>query len=100
MAMTQRRWFCQACQREWLPGANAAGANQWTPEQGCPGCRSAAIAEVQYQSAFAGGDIPREHHAPPLIPAPVEPVAQAPPLVLIAEESERNWAVELSGARE
>ena len=87
--MKQIRWLCRTCQREWLPGTNAAGANPWHPDDGCPGCRSAAIEEVEYQSAFPGADIPRgSDRFPPLdsvvtLGSPPPAVAQAPPHALI-----------------
>ena len=62
--MTQRRWFCDACTREWLPNTSAAGADPWTPLKGCPSCQSAEIHETEYRAEFPGGDIPRT----PLVP--------------------------------
>lgn len=57
--MTQRRWFCRTCLREWL-GHSAAGADPWYPEQGCPGCHGSQIEQVEYRPRFPGGDIPRD----------------------------------------
>ena len=74
----QTRWFCSACQREWVD------AVAWKPEDGCPACRSTAIEQVTYAPVFPGSDIPREKAAE----IAAEPAAVAVP--------ERNWAVELS----
>ena len=57
--MTQRRWFCRTCLREWL-GHSAAGADPWYPEQGCPGCHGSQIEQVEYRPQFPGGDMPRD----------------------------------------
>lgn len=88
--MTHTRWFCQHCQREWLPNANAAGAFPWTPDCGCPGCQSHAIQEITYTPSFPGGDIPRPG-APPIDFTPAnatrDPVT-APPTVLLAQEDD------------
>lgn len=82
--MTQRRWLCATCQREWLANGSAMGAQPWVPDEGCPGCRSSQIREVAYEPAFPGADIPRDVVAPP--PAPAlstrEDVVSAPPRVL------------------
>lgn len=51
--MTQTRWFCHDCQREW------ADAWQWKAEHGCPACRSARIEQVLFTPPFPGGDLPR-----------------------------------------
>lgn len=77
--MTQIRWYCRACTREWVY------AYHWTPAQGCPACRSAAIEQVTYQPVFLGADIPRDG---------TTQMTDEP----IAVDAERNWAVELSGA--
>ncbi len=87
--ITHRRYLCATCDREWLPNASAAGADPWTPEMGCPGCRSSKIAVVDYQPSFLGGDIPRASFAAQL---------QAAAAPIVAEE-DRNWALELSAVR-
>ncbi len=88
--MTHQRWVCRDCEREWLY------AHHWTPEQGCPACRSMQVEQVTYQAAFPGADVPRSGATEMSAVAPVAPVVQKPPTALIADE-ERNWAIELSG---
>lgn len=71
MATDQRRWLCRDCHREWLDVSETAmGCEPWTPDKGCPRCRSAAIEERRFQPTFPGGDIPRA--AAPAIPATVD----------------------------
>jgi len=87
--MKQKRWFCHTCQREWLDNKNAAGVDPpWTSKDGCPGCRSAQIREIEYQAPFPGGDIPRadvivaeatEASTVPTQPPPLALVAAPPP---------------------
>lgn len=84
--MTQRRWLCGTCQREWLANSSAAGANPWQAADGCPGCHSSQIREVEYTARFPGADIPREHAAAAVVAMP-EPLrdVQPPPRALEME---------------
>jgi len=75
--MTQTRWFCSTCKREWVH------ARHWLPQEGCPGCRSAAIQPVTYTPVFPGADIPRD--SVQVIHVSSEPmVTQQPNLTLAA----------------
>jgi hypothetical protein len=107
--MTQTRWFCYDCRREWLPhaaagagvlpwlpeqGAPASGIVAWDPKHGCPACHSAAIAQIVYESVVPGLDVPRAYGREPLVDVdgfgvararppevvPLEPLDQLPPL--------------------
>lgn len=102
MALTQSRWLCRTCAREWLDGKYAVGAmvlhprlglTPWTPDLGCPTCWSAEIEFVTYTPAFLGGDIPRPGEpAPVLSMAEPEPTShvQPPPQALLAEPNEAD----------
>lgn len=60
--MTQQRWLCADCGREWLGLTETLSKSdgiKWQPADGCPGCHSLAIAEVVYTPEFRGADIPR-----------------------------------------
>lgn len=49
--MTQKRWKCADCGREWVWGF------RWSEEQGCPACHSSSIAQIDYHPIFPGADI-------------------------------------------
>jgi hypothetical protein len=49
----QKRWLCNACEREWVFATN------WSEGEPCPACRSLAVSLHQYQPEFPGLDIPR-----------------------------------------
>jgi hypothetical protein len=88
--MTQHRWLCDGCGREWLANWGASGVVPWLPESGCPGCGGAAVRHLSYQPEFPGADIPRDGRPlRALAPLEVPPGAvQPPPLALLlgAEE--------------
>ena len=69
--MTQKRWQCLACQREWVYATN------WEAAQGCPMCKVQTIEQVTYDAAFPGADIGTRAEDLPCIPAPSVP---PPPL--------------------
>lgn len=76
--MTQTRWFCASCQREWVSGPNhtvfrCGGTVPWTADLGCPVCESAAIERLTYTPAFLGGDLPRggQIESPNRVVAPI-----------------------------
>ena len=67
--MTQQRWFCAACSREWVHGgAGTLSARRvvggppryegryWEPALGCPACQSQQIELKVYSAAFPGAD--------------------------------------------
>ncbi len=88
--MTQTRWFCETCAREWLY------AYRWEPAQGCPGCHSSQIRQVRYTPAFAGADIPRETIAAPAVAAPR--VVDAAPTPLPAQVAAAQDTMEIAQA--
>lgn len=61
--MTQTRWFCIDCQREWVY------AHHWDTAA-CPLCLSPKIEQRTYTPAFAGSDIPRDAPQPILSEEP------------------------------
>lgn len=83
-----RRWVCGTCHREWV---FAVG---WTERDGCPGCHSAQISQVEYTPAFPGSDVPRSGVSVAEPAAVVEPIPM--PLVLI-ESSEDALAAQWEG---
>jgi hypothetical protein len=74
--MTQRRWLCRSCDREWVFAA------EWTPDAGCPICHAATIEQVLYTPIFPGADIPRMPPAAQLVVAPLIVTPQPVPLPL------------------
>lgn len=78
--MKAERWLCQDCGKEWSQGSDMGylrvirpdvidpqtrqpESKAWTPNDGCPSCRSDTIGLVRYDAAFPGGDIPRDRLA-------------------------------------
>lgn len=51
--MTQQRWFCTSCKREWVH------ARLWDAGQNCPACGAPPneVERRQYAAAFPGADI-------------------------------------------
>ena len=80
--MLAKRWLCNMCQREWVY------ARDWTPADGCPGCRSPYVRVVTFTAPFAGGDIPRLSPGgeSPRAIGSAEPLIDStpPPLALVA----------------
>lgn len=70
--MTQIRWTCQQCQREWVYAAN------WD-EQSCPVCRSPRIERVTYTPLFAGADYRTTTADVADLPPPSEPAPAIDP---------------------
>lgn len=68
--MTQTRWLCHACRREW------AYAHGWDQSRGCPACQSHSIESITYKPVFPGADIRMGTDVADL--APVEPSAVDP----------------------
>jgi hypothetical protein len=70
----QKRWLCADCHREWrppMPDDMVMGEPaRWTPEAGCPCCKSLAISLVEYEPPFRGGDIPRPDAPAPQLATP------------------------------
>lgn len=74
--MTQRRWLCEDCGREWLYARN------WDESSGCPACHSARVRLVEYRAEFHGADIPRNGAIDPQPETVVPTAATRTPLVL------------------
>lgn len=77
--MTQKRWRCIDCLRQWVYATN------WEADQGCPLCKSSRIEFVTYDAVFAGADIGTTLEELPCVP-PVSPEPlPAPEWIKIAE---------------
>jgi hypothetical protein len=77
--MTQTRWFCATCSREWVH------ARGWTETDGCPGCHSSQVRQVTFTAAFPGGDLPRRPQDVPDVDVRLQSLdyVAPPPLTLV-----------------
>ena len=57
--MTQTRWFCSRCKREWVVAVHWDGVTCPAPD-----CGATDIAQITYEAWCAGMDIPREDPLP------------------------------------